>query len=97
MGDPGSLGLTQVTVSATSSGTFSAQAVCPSDYQATGGGFEISNGNDKVSVLASKPIVVASGPDAGNSGWSVTANYIGTGQGNNTYTVTAYVLCATTS
>jgi hypothetical protein len=45
-------------------------------------------------VIGSKPIVVASGADAGKSAWLVTAN--GSGQGN-AYTLTAYVLCGPTS
>jgi hypothetical protein len=85
-----------VTKSANGSGSFSAQAVCATGSVATGGGFEVG-GSDaaKVAVIVSKPITVASGADAGKSAWLATANYIGSG--NNSYTLTAYVLCAPTS
>jgi hypothetical protein len=96
-GDPGTASLTQITKSANGTGTFSAQAVCATGYVATGGGFEVGGSDStKIAVIISKPIVVASGADAGKAAWLVTANYIGSGSQNG-YTLTAYVLCAPTS
>jgi hypothetical protein len=90
-------GVTQVTGSATGAGSQTAQAVCATGSTATGGGFEVSGtDNTKYAVYVSKPTVIASGPDAGKSAWTVTATYTGNGNGP-PYTLTAYVFCALTS
>ncbi len=95
-GDAGTASLTQITKSASGSGSVSVQAVCAAGQVATGGGFEVTGSNSsKIAVLVSKPITVVGGADAGKAAWLVTGKYNGESDGQS-YTLTAYVLCAPT-
>lgn len=92
-GEPGGLSGTVVeSATSVSDSNDKTQSVsCPSGKIATGGGWSVSLSNGKLSETASKPI--GGSPSTAPTGWTVTV--VEDGNVNAQWSVTGYVVCAT--